>query len=393
MKALVLSSGGVDSTTALALAVSRYGKDNVIALSVSYGQKHDKEIQAAKAVSAFYGVEQLFLDLSKIFQYSNCSLLQQSTEEIPEESYAMQIEKTEGEKPVSTYVPFRNGLFLSSAASIALSKDCSVILYGAHADDSAGFAYPDCSPMFNDAMNQAIFEGSGHQLKVEAPFVNMTKAEVVKMGLELNAPYELTWSCYEGKDVPCGKCGTCIDRAAAFAANGVSDPAIKQKLEKAMREKENLTLLGNQQNNYETDYNPGLLETFVNKHPENDYFVKFNCPEFTSLCPITGQPDFANIIISYVPGERMVESKSLKLYLFSFRNHGDFHEDCVNVIMKDLIKLMEPKYIEVWGKFTPRGGISIDPYCNYGKPGTKWEDVAFNRMANHDMYPEKVDNR
>ena len=227
MKALVLSSGGVDSTTALALAVSRYGKDNVIALSVSYGQKDDKEIQAAKAVSAFYGVEQLFLDLSKIFQYSNCSLLQQSTEEIPEESYAMQIEKTEGEKPVSTYVPFRNGLFLSSAASIALSKDCSVILYGAHADDSAGFAYPDCSPMFNDAMNQAIFEGSGHQLKVEAPFVNMTKAEVVKMGLELNAPYELTWSCYEGKDVPCGKCGTCIDRAAAFAANGVSDPAIK----------------------------------------------------------------------------------------------------------------------------------------------------------------------
>lgn len=227
MKALVLSSGGVDSTTALALAVIRYGKDNVIALSVSYGQKHDKEIQAAKAVSTFYGVEQLFLDLSKIFQYSNCSLLQQSTEEIPEESYAMQIEKTEGEKPVSTYVPFRNGLFLSSAASIALSKDCSVILYGAHADDSAGFAYPDCSPMFNDAMNQAIFEGSGHQLKVEAPFVNMTKAEVVKMGLELNAPYELTWSCYEGKDVPCGKCGTCIDRAAAFAANGVSDPAIK----------------------------------------------------------------------------------------------------------------------------------------------------------------------
>ena len=227
MKALVLSSGCVFSSTALSLAVSRFGKFNVIALSVSIGQMHVIDILASKAVSAFYGVEQLFLDLSKIFQYSNCSLLQQSTEEIPEESYAMQIEKTEGEKPVSTYVPFRNGLFLSSAASIALSKDCSVILYGAHADDSAGFAYPDCSPMFNDAMNQAIFEGSGHQLKVEAPFVNMTKAEVVKMGLELNAPYELTWSCYEGKDVPCGKCGTCIDRAAAFAANGVSDPAIK----------------------------------------------------------------------------------------------------------------------------------------------------------------------
>lgn len=133
------------------------------------------------------------------------------------------------------------------------------------------------------------------------------------------------------------------------------------------KELEGVSLLGNQTNVYRADYAPEVLETFPNKHPENDYFVKFNCPEFTSLCPKTGQPDFATIYISYVPGERMVESKSLKLYLFSFRNHGDFHEDCVNIIMKDLIRLMDPKYIEVWGKFTPRGGISIDPYCNYGK--------------------------
>ncbi len=227
MKALVLSSGGVDSTTALGLAVKKFGKENVIALSVSYGQKHTKEIDAAKKVASFYGVEQLFMDLSKIFQYSNCSLLQQSTEEIPEESYKEQIEKTKGSKPVSTYVPFRNGLFLSAAASIALSKDCSVIYYGAHADDAAGFAYPDCSPAFNKAMNKAIYEGSGHQLKIEAPFVNINKAEVVKKGLEIGVPYELTWSCYEGNDKPCGKCGTCIDRAAAFKANGISDPAQK----------------------------------------------------------------------------------------------------------------------------------------------------------------------
>ncbi|TGV31178.1 preQ(1) synthase, partial [Mesorhizobium sp. M00.F.Ca.ET.186.01.1.1] len=106
-----------------------------------------------------------------------------------------------------------------------------------------------------------------------------------------------------------------------------------------------------------------------------------------------GQPDFATIYISYIPDIKMVESKSLKLYLFSFRNHGDFHEDCVNVIMNDLIKLMDPKYIEVWGKFTPRGGISIDPYCNYGRPGTKYEEMASYRLMNHDMYPEKVDNR
>ena len=145
-----------------------------------------------------------------------------------------------------------------------------------------------------------------------------------------------------------------------------------------------ISLLGNQHTEYPTDYDPSVLETFINKHPGNDYFVKFNCPEFTSLCPITGQPDFATIYISYVPGERMVESKSLKLYLFSFRNHGAFHEDCVNIIMKDLIRLMEPKYIEVTGFFTPRGGISIHPYANYGRPGTKYETLAAERLARHE---------
>lgn len=159
------------------------------------------------------------------------------------------------------------------------------------------------------------------------------------------------------------------------------------------KELEGLSLLGNQGTKYDYSYNPEVLEVFENKHPDNDYFVKFNCPEFTSLCPITGQPDFATIYISYIPSVKMVESKSLKLYLFSFRNHGDFHEDCMNIIMKDLIKIMDPKYIEVWGKFTPRGGISIDPYCNYGKRGTKFEEMANYRMMNHDLYPEKVDNR
>lgn len=225
MKALVLSSGGIDSTTALGIAVRKYGHDNVIALSMSYGQKHDKEIEAAKKVADYYEVELLSLDLSRIFEYSNSSLLKQSTEDIPKESYATQIEETKGERPVSTYVPFRNGLFLSTAASIALSKDCSVIYYGAHSDDAAGFAYPDCSDVFNNAMNTAIYEGSGHQLKIEAPFINMNKAEVVAKGIEIGVPYELTWSCYEGGDKPCGKCGTCIDRKKAFEANGIEDPA------------------------------------------------------------------------------------------------------------------------------------------------------------------------
>ena len=150
------------------------------------------------------------------------------------------------------------------------------------------------------------------------------------------------------------------------------------------RKKEGLRLLG-QDTQYLTSYAPELLETFENKHPDNDYWVQFNCPEFTSLCPITGQPDFAEIKILYIPGERMVESKSLKLYLFSFRNHGYFHEDCVNVIMKDLIRLMNPKYIEVLGLFLPRGGISIYPYANYGRPGTKYERMAEERLLERGM--------
>ena len=162
---------------------------------------------------------------------------------------------------------------------------------------------------------------------------------------------------------------------------------------RSKEEMEGVTLLGNKDVKYSMDYAPEMLQTFDNKHPDNDYFVKFNCPEFTSLCPITGQPDFATVYISYVPGEKMVESKSLKLYLFSFRNHGDFHEDCVNIITNALIELTHPRYIEVWGKFLPRGGISIDPYCNYGMPGTKWEQVAWERLTHHDLYPETVRNR
>ena len=156
------------------------------------------------------------------------------------------------------------------------------------------------------------------------------------------------------------------------------------KNENTTRKEEGLRALG-ETTNYVTNYDPKVLETFENKHLDNDYWVQFNCPEFTTVCPITGQPDFAEIIIMYIPDKRMVESKSLKLYLFSFRNHGDFHEDCVNIIMKDLKKLMKPKYIEVMGKFTPRGGISIWPYANYGIPGTKYEELAKKRFISHNM--------
>lgn len=219
-KALVLSSGGVDSTTLLAIACEKYGKENVVALSIFYGQKHKKEIEASDRTAEYYGVEHIKLDLSSIFRYSDCSLLEGSTEEVPHETYAEQIEKTGG-SPVSTYVPFRNGLFLSAAASVALSKDCTVLMYGAHSDDAAGNAYPDCSREFVDAMNSAIYEGSGKQLRIDAPFAGMNKAAVVAAGKALGVPYEITWSCYEGGDEPCRECGTCRDRRAAFLANGI----------------------------------------------------------------------------------------------------------------------------------------------------------------------------
>ena len=227
MKALVLFSGGLDSTTCLAMAVDKYGAENVVALSVYYGQRHEKELLCASEVVKHYGVEWKQLDMSDIFKESDCSLLSSSSEQIPETSYAEQIAKTDG-KPVSTYVPFRNGLFLSASASIAIAEGCGVIYYGVHADDSAGNAYPDCSTYFAVAMRNAIRIGSGEQVDIVAPFAGKTKADIVKKGLKLKVPYELTWSCYEGKEKPCGVCGTCRDRAEAFRLNGVEDPALKR---------------------------------------------------------------------------------------------------------------------------------------------------------------------
>lgn len=225
MNALVLFSGGLDSTTLLAMAIATHGAEHVFALSVSYGQKHARELDAAKAVAAHYGVKHLFLDLGAIFQDSNSSLLAHSTQALPQGSYDAQ-KQTQGET-ISSYVPFRNGLFLSSAASVALAHDCDILYYGAHHDDWAGNAYPDCSQEFVHAMDAAIRLGSGGALHVEAPFVTQSKAQIVAKGLSLAVPYVLTWSCYEGGDLPCGTCATCLDRARAFTENGTTDPLLE----------------------------------------------------------------------------------------------------------------------------------------------------------------------
>ena len=226
-KAMVLFSGGVDSATCLGLAIERYGKEQVIPLSILYGQKHKKELEAARKILSYYGLQGIELDLTPVFANSSCSLLAHSQREIPEESYLSQLQKQEG-APVSTYVPFRNGLFLASAASMALSMECSCIYYGAHQDDAAGSVYPDCSEAFFSSMSSAVYEGSGKALRMEAPFIRCSKAQVVKEGLRLHVPYALTWSCYKGGTRPCGRCGTCIDRQKAFEANHVHDPALQE---------------------------------------------------------------------------------------------------------------------------------------------------------------------
>lgn len=221
-KAIVLFSGGLDSTTCLQIAINRFGKENVIALTCFYGQRHDKEIFVSKNLAEYYGVKHIELNLSKIFEGSDCSLLKSSNQDIPIGEYASQIATTD--KPISTYVPFRNGLFLSAAASVALSNNARYIYYGIHQDDAAGNAYPDTSEIFNKSIADAIFEGSGRQVEIIAPFVHKKKADIVKEGIKLNVPYHLTWSCYKGGEKACGKCGTCIDRKKAFEANGIIDP-------------------------------------------------------------------------------------------------------------------------------------------------------------------------
>lgn len=232
-KALVLSSGGVDSTTCVSIAVKDLGAENVTTVSVFYGQKHSKELECADQVAKFYKVNHKIIDLSKtgIMDDSNCPLLAGSTEEIKHKSYADQIAE-DGEGMVRTYVPFRNGLMLASVAALAMAtypEDEVDIYLGAHADDAAGNAYADCSEEFTNAMELAISLGTYEKVHLKAPLVNLNKAGVVKLGLELGTPYELTWSCYEGGDKPCGTCGTCIDRANAFKANGVEDPALKKE--------------------------------------------------------------------------------------------------------------------------------------------------------------------
>ncbi|MNB67135.1 7-cyano-7-deazaguanine synthase [compost metagenome] len=222
-KGVVLLSGGIDSTTLLTYAVIEHGFENVVGLTLFYGQRHSKEIQSAKAVAGYYGVTHIEKDLSSVFDFSDSALLGNSSNAVPDGSYADDVTR-DADGMSKTYIPYRNGLFLSTAAAVAYSLGANVIYYGAHADDAAGNAYPDCSIDFYNAQAQAIAEGTGRKLIMEAPLISMTKDEVVKWGLDMDTPYWLTWSCYNGKDRACGTCGTCVDRRLAFLRNDTKDP-------------------------------------------------------------------------------------------------------------------------------------------------------------------------
>jgi len=226
MKAVVLSSGGLDSTTCLAMAVKKFGAANVVTVSIFYGQRHAKELESARQVADYYKVAHYEFDAAALMKFSNSTLLNSSTENLETTAYGEQVKKS---PRIATYVPFRNGLMISMAASFAdglFNGEDVEIFIGVHQDDAAVSAYADCSEKFVRAIAEAVEVGTYGKIKIVAPFVGKTKADVVKIGLELSAPYELTWSCYDRGETPCGKCATCIDRAKAFALNGAVDPAL-----------------------------------------------------------------------------------------------------------------------------------------------------------------------
>lgn len=221
-KAFVLLSGGIDSSTCLALAVGQAASPNdVTAISMHYGQRHVKEIDSARALGSHYGIRHHVARLDE----QPPSMLTDVTAQIPDVSYE---DLPAGQSP--TYVPFRNGQMLSRIAAIAsasISKDDDAVIYfGAHAEDAARWAYPDCTPEFIGAMANAIYIGTYLKVRLIAPFMSNTKAQIITAGTSFGVPYELTWSCYKGETLHCGVCPTCRSRRDAFTQAGVADPTI-----------------------------------------------------------------------------------------------------------------------------------------------------------------------
>ena len=213
---LVILSGGIDSTTILAKVVDEFGRDRVGAINFFYGQKHVKEMGAAKHIAEHYDVGFLQMDLRGVFSSIEGNALTDAGKvAMPEGHYTDPTMR-------HTVVPFRNLVFISSAAAYAGSIGARSLYMGVHAGDHP--IYPDCRANFMAAAREALRIGHYEPLALETPFIDSTKAEIVEFGLQLDVPYELTWTCYDGEIKPCGKCGACIERVEAFSLNGEEDP-------------------------------------------------------------------------------------------------------------------------------------------------------------------------
>lgn len=218
-KAVVLLSGGTDSTVVMALAAKRFNE--ILAVSVLYGQKHSIELEAAHEVAIWYNAGHKVVEMPDIFKGSGKSTLVDDGLEQPHLTYE-EILASKGPSP--TVVPFRNANLISAATAIAVVEGASHVFVGPHATDAHNWAYPDCSPEFLGAMANAVYVGTYREVRLEFPLVWMTKEDVVAKGLELGVPFHLTHSCYEGIRPQCGKCPTCVERIAAFKASSVVDP-------------------------------------------------------------------------------------------------------------------------------------------------------------------------
>ena len=225
-KAIILFSGGLDSTTVLSMALEKYDKSEILALFMFYGQKHSVEAKSARNIASHYGIDIEFLNASFFFSLSDCTLLA-GGKELEHTTYEEQT-GANNNKPVSSYVPFRNGLFLSICAVVAYSVGAESIWYGANFSDSENGAYPDCSEKFIELMQRTIRTGTATNMKLVTPLARLSKAEVVAEGLKLNTPYWLTYSCYEGEKKPCHECASCRKREEAFVVNGTIDPLCEE---------------------------------------------------------------------------------------------------------------------------------------------------------------------